>query len=167
MPAIHSRSIKCQSRLSSQRGTEVNGSHHGDNRYSDQQGSKSRHKVMRLYKQCHRPISKRIIKPSYSISRAGSIDSDCCRLPKTSVLSNKADKLRSNQFLSPSPSFSRPHIVQKKGKLKYRGPWWCRPCAGEAGARASIQPSKALCMLEKAPRFLPVRRSLWSSPEEK
>ena len=34
---------------------------------SDQQGSKSRQKVMRLYKQWHRPISKRFIKPPYSI----------------------------------------------------------------------------------------------------
>ena len=67
-------------------------------RYSDQQGSKSRQKVMRLYKQWHRPISKRFIKPPYSISRAASIDSDCCRLPTTSVPSNKLDKLRSNQF---------------------------------------------------------------------
>ena len=66
-------------------------------RYSDQQEqSKSRQKVVRLYKQWHRPISKRFIKPPYSISRAASIDSDCCRLPTTSVLSNKADKLRSN-----------------------------------------------------------------------
>ena len=52
-------------------------------RSSDQQGSKSRQKVMRLYKQWHRPVimSKRFIKPPYSISRAPSIDSDCCRLP--------------------------------------------------------------------------------------
>ena len=34
----------------------------------------------------------------YSISRATSIDSDCCRLPTASVLSNKANKSRSNQF---------------------------------------------------------------------
>ena len=67
-------------------------------RYSKQQGSKSQQKVMRLYKQWHRPISKRFIKPPYSISRAASIDSDYCRLPTTSVLSNKADKLCSNQF---------------------------------------------------------------------
>ena len=45
-------------------------------RYSDQQGSKSRQKVMRLYKQRRRPISKRFIKPPYSISRATSIDSE-------------------------------------------------------------------------------------------
>ena len=68
-------------------------------RYSDQQGSKSRQKVMRLYKQWHRPISKRFIKPPYSISRAISIDSECCRLPTTSVLSKKPEKkIRSNQF---------------------------------------------------------------------
>ena len=65
-------------------------------RYSDQQGFKSRQKVMRIYKQWHRPMSKRFIKPPYSISRATSIDSDCCRLPSTSVLGNKSDKLRSN-----------------------------------------------------------------------
>ena len=67
-------------------------------RYSDPQGSKSRQKVMRLYKQRQRPMSKRFIKPPYSITRATSIDSDCCRLPTTSVLSNKPDKLRSNRF---------------------------------------------------------------------
>ena len=67
-------------------------------RYSDQQGSKSRQKIMRLCKQWHRSISERFIKPPYSISKAASIDSDCCRLPTTSVLSNKANKLCSNQF---------------------------------------------------------------------
>ena len=50
-------------------------------RYSDQQGSKSRQKVMRLYKQWHRPISKRFIKPPYSISNAARLSfSDLCIL---------------------------------------------------------------------------------------
>ena len=53
----------CQSGTWSQRGTKVNRSHHGATRYSDQQGSKSRQKVMRLYTRWHRPISKRFIKP--------------------------------------------------------------------------------------------------------
>ena len=54
----------CQFGTWSQRGTKVNRSHHGTTRYSDQQGSKSRQKVMRLYKRWHRPIiSKRFIKP--------------------------------------------------------------------------------------------------------
>ena len=40
--------------------------------------------------------------------------------------------------------------------MEYRGPWW-RPLAGEAGARASIQPSKALLYIpEKAPQILVV-----------
>ena len=54
---VSHRPIKCQSRLWSQRGTKkVNGSHHGNNPLlRDQQGSKSRQKVMRLYKQWHRP----------------------------------------------------------------------------------------------------------------
>ena len=34
-------------------------------RYSDQQGSKSRQNVMRLYKRWHRPITKRFIKPPF------------------------------------------------------------------------------------------------------
>ena len=88
---VSHRPIKCQSRLWSQRGTKVNGSHHGDNPLLRPKGSKSRQKVMRLYKQWHRPISKRFIKPPYSISRATSIDSECCRLPTTNVLS-KQDK---------------------------------------------------------------------------
>ena len=53
----------CQSGTWSQRRTKVNGSHHGDNLHSDQQGSKSRQKVMRLYKRWHRPITKRYIEP--------------------------------------------------------------------------------------------------------
>ena len=58
----------CQSGTFSQRGTKVNGSHHGDNPLLRQQGSKSRQKVMRqkvmrLYKRWHRPMTKRFIKP--------------------------------------------------------------------------------------------------------
>ena len=63
-----------------------------------QQGSKSRQNVVRLHKQWHRPMSKRFTKPPYSISRATSIDSDCCRLPPTSVLSNKSDKYVPTSF---------------------------------------------------------------------
>ena len=69
-------------------------------RYSDQEGSKSRQPVMWIYKQWHRPISKRFIKPPYSILSATSIDSECCRLPTTSVLSKKQEKIRSNRQLA-------------------------------------------------------------------
>ena len=37
---------------------------------------------------------------------------------------------------------------------------WLQYLECKAGARASIQPSKVLCILEKAPRILPFRRSL-------
>ena len=43
-------------------------------RYSDQQGSKSLQKVMRLYKQWHRPIPKRFIKPFLTPYRESSLD---------------------------------------------------------------------------------------------
>ena len=46
----------------------------------------------------HRSTLKWFIKPPYSISRAILINSDCCRLPTASVLSNKAGKTRSKQF---------------------------------------------------------------------
>ena len=97
---VSHRPIKCQSRFWSQRGTKSRSTGHISvtTRYSDQQRSKSRQKVMQLYKQWHRPISKRFIKPPYSMSRAASIDSDCCRLPTTSESNNKLDKLRSNQL---------------------------------------------------------------------
>ena len=53
----------CQSRTWSQRGTKMNGTGHimVTTRFSDQQGSKSRQKFMRLYKQRHRPTSIRFM----------------------------------------------------------------------------------------------------------
>ena len=127
-------------------------------RYSDQQGSKSLQKVMRLYKQWHRPISKRSIKPPYSISGAASIDSDCCRLPTTSVLSNKADKLRSNQFWSTSPSFSRPHIVQKEKKIEIPRSkvlealsWWSRRASQHPAVQSPVHPGKSPTNLARSP----------------
>ena len=85
-------------------------------RYSDQQGSTSRQKVMRLYKQWHRPISKRFIKPPYSISRATSIDSECCRLPTTNVLSKKTEKLRKNY----APTSFDQQVQDSQGHTLYR-----------------------------------------------
>ena len=53
----------CQSGTWSQRGTKVNGSHHGDKPLLGPTGIQSRQKVMRLYKRWHRPITKRCIEP--------------------------------------------------------------------------------------------------------
>ena len=77
------RPIKCQSRLWSQRGTEVNGSHHGDNPLLKPTGIKIATKSYATLQAMAPTNIKRFIKPPYSISRAASIDSDCCRLPTT------------------------------------------------------------------------------------
>ena len=59
------------------------------------------------------------------------------------------------------PKFLKAILRADIKKLKYRGPWWWKPCAGEAGARASIQPSRVMCIsLKNTPRTIPVRRSL-------
>ena len=87
----------CQSGTWSQRGTKVNGSHHGDNPLLRPTGiqiaTKSYATLQAMaptnIKTVHQNVSSNFL---YSISRAASIDSDCCRLPTTSVLSNKSDK---------------------------------------------------------------------------
>ena len=71
---------------------------------------------MRLYKQWHRPISKRFIKPPYSIPRATSIDSECCHLPTTNVLSKKTEKLRKNY----APTRFDQQVQDSQGHSLYR-----------------------------------------------
>ena len=79
--------------------TKVNGSHHGDNpplRPTGIQIATKRYATL----QAMAPTNIKTVHQTslLHISRAASIDSDCCRLPTTSVFSNKPDKLRSNQF---------------------------------------------------------------------
>ena len=67
-------------------------------RYSDQQGSKSRQKVMRLYKRWHRPITKRFFKPPLfhiesSLDRLGLLSPTHGRRSQQQI-----GQLRSNQF---------------------------------------------------------------------
>ena len=89
---VNHRPIKCQSPLCSQRGTKkVNGSHHGDNpllRPTEIQIATKSYAALQAMAPTNN--SKRFIKPPYSVSRAiTSVDSECCRLPTTSVLSKK------------------------------------------------------------------------------
>ena len=96
---VSHRPIKWQSRLWSQRGIKVNRSHRGDNpllRPTGIQLTTKRYATL----QAMAPTNVKTTHQTslFRIERATSIDSDCCRLPTTSVLSNKADKLRSNQF---------------------------------------------------------------------
>ena len=95
---VSHRPIKRQSRLWSQRGTKVNGSHHGDNPLLRPTGIQIATKSYAALQAMAPTNIKTVHQTSLLHSRATSIDSKCCRLPTTSVLSKKPEKLRSNQF---------------------------------------------------------------------
>ena len=95
---VSHRPIKRQSRLWSQRGTKVNGSHHGDNPLLRPTGIQIATKSYAALQAMAPTNIKTVHQASLLHSRATSIDSECCRLPTTSVLSKKPEKLRSNQF---------------------------------------------------------------------
>ena len=95
---VSHRPIKRQSRLWSQRGTKVNGSHHGDNPLLRPTGIQIATKSYAALQAMAPTNIKTVHQTSLLHSRATSIDSECCRLPTTSVLSKKPEKLRSNQF---------------------------------------------------------------------
>ena len=87
----------CQSGTWPQRGTKVNGSHHGDNPLLRPTGIQIATKNYATLQVMAPTNSKPVHQTSslHIISRAASIDSDYCRLPTTSVLSIKSD---TNQF---------------------------------------------------------------------
>ena len=88
------RPIKCQSRLWSQRGTKkVNESHHGDHPLLRPTGIQIATKSYAALQAMAPTNIKTVYQPPYSISRATSIDSECCRLPTTNVLSKKTEKI--------------------------------------------------------------------------
>ena len=113
---VSHRPIQCQSRLWSQRGTKVNGSHHGDNpllrptgiqiatkRYATLQtmaptNVKTVHQISFLTPYREQPRSTRIVvaypRPAFSATK------------RTNFAPTSFDQ-------QVSPSFSRPHIVQK------------------------------------------------------
>ena len=95
---VSHRPIKRQSRLWSQRGTKVNGSHHGDNPLLRPTGIQIATKSYAALQAMAPTNIKTVHQTSLLHSRATSIDSECCHLPTTSVLSKKPEKLRSNQF---------------------------------------------------------------------
>ena len=127
-------------------------------RYSDQQGSKWRQKVIRLYKQWHRPISKRFIKPPCSISRVTSISSECCRLPTTSILSKQKRK-----------NYAPPVLINKSKFLKATNcteirkneiprsivvealSWWSRRASQHPAVQSPVHPWKSPTNLARSP----------------
>ena len=89
----------CQSGTRSQRGTKVNGSHHGDNPLLRTTGiqiaTKSYATLQAMAPTNNKTVNQTSFTPYREQPRSTRIT--CCRLPTTSVLSNKSDK-RSNQF---------------------------------------------------------------------
>ena len=125
--------------------------------YSDQQGSKSRQKVVRIYKQWHRPMSKRFIKLPYSISRAVSIYSNCWRLLTISVLSNQAENYAPTRF-DQQVQVSQGHTSYKNKKKQIievndgGGLGLVKPAREPISSRPSpVHPSKSPTNLDRSP----------------
>ena len=106
---VSHRPIKRQSRLWSQRGTKVNGSHHGDNPLLRPTGIQIATKSYAALQAMAPTNIKTVHQTSLLHSRATSIDSECCRLPTTSVLSKKLSLRRTNARTTLCPL--RPYIM--------------------------------------------------------
>ena len=123
---IH-KTIKCHSRLWSQRGTKVNGSHHGDNPLLRPTGIQIATKSYAAL-QAMAPTNIKTVRQTSLLHIESSLD----RLGLSPTHDQRSQQQTRKITLQPvlinqSPSFSRPHIVQKIGNLKYRCPWWWRP----------------------------------------
>ena len=95
---VSHRPIKRQSRLWSQRGTKVNESHHGDNPLLRPTGIQIATKSYAALQAMAPTNIKTVHQTSLLHSRATSIDSECCRLPTTSVLSKKPENYAPTSF---------------------------------------------------------------------
>ena len=94
-------------------------------RNSDQQRSKSRQKVIRLYKQWHRLIiSKRFIKPPYSISRAVVVVDDDSHFQRI-VLATEEATVTQQASHRPTYQIPIPLVVTKRyGEGQRVTSWW-------------------------------------------
>ena len=112
---VSHRPIKRQSRLWSQHKEVRRSTGHimVTTRYSDQQGSKSRQKVMRLYKQWHRPISKRFIKPPYSIREQPRSTRNVVAYPRPAFSAKNRKNYAPTSLINKSKFLKATHFVQK------------------------------------------------------
>ena len=113
---VSHRPMKCQSCLWSQRGTKVNGSHHGDNPLLRPTGIQIATKSFATLQAIAPTNIKQFVKPPCSISRAASIDSDCCRLPtiSTSLLQDKSRRSTHIQRIGCQPEKTTLHGGQSR-----------------------------------------------------
>ena len=114
---------------------------------------------MRLYKQWHRPISKWFTKPPYSILRAASIDSDCCRLLTTSGLSQQ----QTGQITLQPVSIKETKFLKAIHRTKIRKTelprsmvvealnWWSRRASQHPAVQSPVHPGKIPTKLARSP----------------
>ena len=94
------------------------------------------------------------------ISRAASIDSDCCRLPTTSVLSNKEDKLRPNQFDNKSKFLKATHLIKlrkieiPRSMVVEALSWWSRRASQYPAVQSPVRSWKSPTNLSRSPLFV-------------
>ena len=144
----------CQSGTWSQRGTKVNESHHGDNPLL-------------------RPTGIQIATKHYATLQAMTPTNN--KTVNQTSFTPYREQPRSTRIVVayPRPAFSatnrtntfQPVLINNSKFLKATHRTKIRKIEIPRSmvVEASIQQSKALCILEKPPRILPVRRSLWPS----
>ena len=96
------------------------------------------------------------------------IESNLDRFGLLSPTHGQRSQQQSGQITLQSVLISKPEFLKAKHRTEIRKIEIRRPMVVEAlSARTSIQPSRAMCISEKAPRILPVHRSLLALVEEK
>ena len=138
-----------------QRGTKGNGSHHGDNPLLRPTGIQIATKCSATL-QAMAPTNIKTVHQTPLLH----VESNLDRLGLLSPTHDQRSQQQTGQtalqpVLINKSEFLKATHCTKIRKLKYRGPWWWRPWAGEAGAQASIQPSKALCIPQKPQESCP------------
>ena len=111
---VSHRPIKRQSRLWSQRGTKVNGSHHGDNPLLRPTGIQIATKSYAALQAMAPTNIKTVHQTSLLHSRATSIDSECCRPTHDQRSQQKTGKITLQPVLINKSKFLKAsHFVQK------------------------------------------------------
>ena len=119
--------IKCQSRLWSQRGTKVNGSHHGDNPLLRPTGIQ----IATTSYAALQAIAPTNIKTVHQTSLLH-IESNLDRLGMLSPTHDQRSQQKTGKItlqpvlINKSKFLKATHCTEIR-KLKYRGPWWWRP----------------------------------------
>ena len=124
---VSHRPIKCQSRLWSQRGTKVNGLHHGDNPLLRLTGIQIATKSYAAL-QAMAPTNIKTVHQTSLLH----IESNLDRLGMLSPTHDQRSQQKTGKFtlqpvlINNSKLLKATHCTEIR-KIEYRGPWWWRP----------------------------------------